>query len=461
MIANKKNSKNILERIGLCEDFWIVIVSVFFGFIMSRTNYGNDDIIISNELGSKISYWWSYNIQSYFTWTSRIIINFIWFIVLKCGRFALFVYCGISMYVMIKALMLLFSSNGENWIKMYIIVVVLLFPFDTLYSAGWVATTTSYFGPQAFALMSLVPIKKIFNDEKISFKKLILYSICLIYGANAEQMNVVLFAAYLAVVIWSFIQKKHNWKIDFLFLLTVLSLINLFVCPGNQSRKDKSISAYFPTYGMLSTVDKADIGLSTTLKWMFAGNNAFIIVTCIMFAFLIWKKYKEPLFRFVAIIPAAATLLLGPFRSFLSAVFPYVAYAADDVDYYGSFTVEYSGSGRGMVQFGLFLVLAVCVCVEIFLLNDSVAGLITDFVLILAGVASRAAMGFSPSVYESSTRTYTSLVVCIMAVSVHLFSINVKYVGQNEKSHVFEYIMLGVILIGIVNFIFLVGTTFC
>jgi len=451
-----KKMKTKLEQIYASNEFWLVAVSVIFGLIVATSKIARDDIYIYESVGKGVKDWWKWAVDQYYTWSSRQLINFIWAAVLRGGRIAWMMYMAVSMYVALKAMLLLFAKDNKRELSLYVICMLMIFPFDTLMSAGWVATTTSYFGPQAFALMSLVPIRKVFYKEPIKWWELLLYSICLLYGANAEQLCVVILGIYVVATVYFAIKKKNNWKIWLLLLLSVGSMVYMFICPGNWQRDILETANWFPTYGMMDTIDKADIGLSTTLKWMFADGNAFIIVTCIMMAVFIWEKYKEPLFRGVAVIPVAATILFGPLNSVFSSLFPYAAYASREIDYYGAFTVAAAGKGAGMVQFSIFLAIAMCICVEIILLNDKVEGIVTDIAFIIMGVASRAMMGFSPTVYASNTRTYTTLVVCIMAVSIHIYSENIVQV-RNEKG-VGKVIMYGLIVTGFANLIFLVVT---
>lgn len=455
MDVQKENLKKIFD-----EKYVLMIVSFIFGLIMVFTATADDDVTLLGRLGDHITDWWRYNLDTYYTWSSRLLINFIWFVVLKTGVVGKFIYCSLSMYVFLWALSILFNKRNDYRINLFIVALVFLFPFDALSTAGWVATTTSYFGPQVFALASLVSIKKVLYDEKIKKYEFLFYCICVIYGANAEQMNIVLFVLFSVAIIYLFIIKKNDFRIGILYGLIILNMVNMFLCPGNRARDIAETSTWFPTYGMLNVIDKADIGLSTTLKWMFASNNVLIIFVCIVMTVLVWRKYREPFFRAIAVIPMAATLSFGPLKECLSALFPYISYGANDIDYYGAFTVAASGTGIGMVQFGIFLVIAMCICAEVLLLNDSIEGLVTDSTLILAGVASRVMMGFSPTVYGSGSRTYTTLVICMIAVTVHLYASNISFIEDVNKEETYRYILWGIFLLGLLNLFFLVATAF-
>ena len=452
--------KDKIKRLNENNQLYFVITSILFGIIVSMCKSGADDTTQYYNLGNSIFDCWNHSVNYYTYWSSRVLINFIWFAVLKLGRIALGIYSAISMYVLQKSLYSLFETPNRKQQVLFITALTILFPFETLMTAGWTATITSYFGPQAFAIAALIPIKKILNDEKMNYKDMLWGIVAMIYGGNAEQMSIVLFVVYFVAFTYLAVKRKINIKIIFFMLLALANLLNFFLCPGNWVRKNSEIQTWFPDFGMLNVIDKADIGISTTLRWMFADGQPFVILICIMLAYFIWKRYKEPVFRFIALIPAGMTLLLGPFKSAFSSLFSYAPMAAGEVDYYGSFTVASKGIGGGMIQFGLFLLIAVCIVAELFLLNDKIEGLIADLTLVLIGVASRAMMGFSPTVYASWSRTYTTMVVCIMAVAVHIYSTNICLIENNEEDSKEKYIWWGLILIGFLDFIYLIVTAF-
>ncbi len=396
--------------------------------------------------------------SQYYTWSSRVIINLVWYLVLKFGKIAWALYMAVSAYVLLRALrMLSVDSDNSTLISWFCAALLMMFPGVFFVTAGWIATTTSYFGPQAFGVMALVPIKKCLKREKISKWEWIFYCICLIYAANAEQMCVVLLGCYLTAAVYLFIRKKNMPMIWVLLVLTLASFVFMLLCPGNWARKDQEIIRWFPTYGMLNFVDKAEIGLTTTLHRMFAEGSLIVLCLCGMMAFLVWKRYQNFLFRCVSVVPVIVVLLFGPLKNVLDVIFPYASYVGYDIDYYGAFSVGAGGVGVGRVQFVLLMFTALCAAAEVFLLNDTVPGLLADLVLILTGVGSRVMMAFSPTVYMSNVRTYSTLAVCLFALAMHIFSHNVSYVNEREKKYA-KYIMAGIILFGFVDLACLVAT---
>ena len=144
-------------------------------------------------------------------------------------------------------------------------------------------------------------------------------------------------------------------------------------------------------------------------------------------------------------------------------LFRSLGYAVADVNYYGEFTADVSQMWKGMIHFMMLLAIVACICVEIFLLNDTVDGIVLDMTLAVMAVASRAMMGFSPTVYASNERTYTSLIFCMVVLSVHVYSQNIACEspeGETSTSirNIEKYILWGLIVIGFLHLMYRVAT---
>lgn len=438
----------------------LVLISVILGSIFFFVPMIRDDQPNLQFVGNNMVEAWRWSVYSYNRWSSRIFIYFIGAVVLQKGALALGLYMIVSYYVFLKALVLLFPKTSTETIFPFILASLLLFPYDTQFTAGWIATLTSYLGPHAFALMGLVPIKKVLSGQKSGVLENLFYAICLIYGANVEQMCVVLVAAYLVANAYLLWRRKGSAVLIVMLLVSIASLVNIFVCPGNHTRSVAEELNWFPTYQMMDLVDKADVGISTTLKWFYV-DNVFTMFFCLILALLMWSKYKEKLFRIIALFVAVVSIALGPLRILISSLFPYAGNLASEVNYYGAFNVMEQGCGPGMYQFGILLCLTGLICVEIVLLNDSIKGLLADLTLFLAGFASRAMMGFSPTIYASGSRTFTSLMICFIVIGIHLYSDNSHYLDDNNallKCDNLSYVFWVVSMIGFINLFYMIIT---
>lgn len=360
----------------------------------------------------------------YSIWSSRVFVNFVVYIFTDHSIVFWAIFMGISMYILLCALSKLFVEGEKNKhvCNLFITCMVMFFPFGELSSAGWIVTMTTYFAPTAFGLMSLVPIKKIAKGEKINICEMVSYAICLIYGANFEQMMVLILGCYAISLLYFIIKKKCNLYHVFLFILSVGSCIFIMTCPGNANRLLSENKAWFPAYGMLNVIDKAEIGYTTSLRWLvFSGGNVVLCITCVIFAFLLWKKYQDKVIRWITLFPIVITVLFGPLRSVTGQVF-FSLDLAKEIPYWGITNSENRGGIDVFVQFMVMSMVILVMYIELFLIVDNFKEFIEYITLFSCGIASRIAMGFSPTIYASGYRTCTVMTCAVIAMCIGIYS---------------------------------------
>ena len=432
-------------------------VSLLFGALFGFAIIAWDDATNVSIVGTTLKENILYNLGTYQNWTSRIIINTIWSIVLGHGYLVYMLYMAVSMYVLLKGLFLLFSGEKKYKRAVFTVFVAMLFPYHLLWNAGWIATTGTYFGPQAFGIMGLVPMRKIYDKAKITWQEMIWYSLCLIYACNFEQACVAILFLYAVFAVCMMIEKNIRWESFWFLGLSVASLVFILTCPGNWGRSDTE-NRLFPTYGMLNFVDKIEMATSRTLKWIYIDSTILTIVLLGLIAAVVWKKYENKGYRLLASIPFAVSILLGPLNPVSGFIFPSTIKMNTDVDYYGAINVASRGIGIGLLQLFIFLLLSLLVLISLFLINDTVLGVVMDISLVLIGVGTGAMMGLSPTFYASQGRTYSTLAFCIMILMLHIYSKNRKLLKSSKIDLV--YVEYGVILFSFLNVAALVMTTF-
>lgn len=433
-------------------------VSILFAVILAFANKGNDDIA-GMHIDGDISSYWKQAVEMYSTWSSRTIINFVVFIFTGSPPILWAVYMGVSMFILLNAISMLFVDKNKKECNNFIACMVMLYPFSDLCTAGWIATSTTYFCPTAFGIMSLVPIKKILRKEIFKWWEYITYTICLIYGANNEQMMLVILACYAMLMLYFIKSKKLNLYALILFFLAVGSCIFTLACPGNSAREYSNIISWFPTYGMLNMIDKIDLGYSTTLHWLLFQNHLFVIVICVLFAIFIWKKYNSMLFRTISVIPVFITVLWGTLKDIVASLFSSIGNLANDIPYYGLVTVENRGDIGVFVQFLVMGMTVLLICVEIMLLEKESQDFFVHFTFLISSVASRVYMGFSPTIYASGYRTCEVMSFGIIMIGISLYVKNIEEMSGAFRKK-FLYIMNFLLVFSFIDLCFLVYTVF-
>ena len=162
--------------------------------------------------------------------------------------------------------------------------MILIYPIVKMNDAGWAATTVNYMWPLATGLFTLIPIKKIWDNEKIKFWQYPLYVVTLIFASNQEQACAILFGTYLLFTVLMIIKNKkiHPFMV-IQTLIVIASLIFILTCPGNAARTTVEINNQFKDFEMLTILDKIGIGLTSTMGLIIkSGNIIFALMSMVI-----------------------------------------------------------------------------------------------------------------------------------------------------------------------------------
>ena len=409
------------------------IVSVLFGLSFLFAHMGADDVSTQQYFEKSFMQGVKWIMDVIVTWSSRLLINMVFMIVRRYYNPLIYLYAAGSMYVIQKSLYLLIGKREDFHLALFISAVSLSFPFVILSTSGWIMGTTSYYGPACCMLAAMVPIRKTYDGEKLKLWEELLYVLIVIYAANGEQNVVVLLGIYTVAFVYFLLKKNLRARIVILWILTGFSFAYMLLCPGNYARSEANEAYWFPAYGMLDPIDKFEIGLSTTLRYIFCESELLILICLFVMMLFIWRKYSDFLFRVISVVPFAAAVLLGPLRTVLTVISPAATVLYAQIDYHGAYNAASMARGSGPLQFVIFLILIACICAEIFLINDTPEGIVCDLSLAVMGVGSRVMLGFSPTIYASSTRTYTAMLMCFSAIAVHDYANYRKQFGTIGK----------------------------
>lgn len=318
-------------------DFIFIVTSILMFIICKFAQMGGDDIYSMRVQEGTIAACWEKAIYFYEVWSSRVLVNFVVFIFTSRNTIVWALYMGVSMYILQKAFSLLFLEKGIDGKRYNLLIsaMVLSFPFAEIAEVGWIATSCTYFGPIAFGFMSLVPIKKVSKGEKMKWWEYPAYIFCLIYGANNEQMMVVIVCSYLITVGYCLFRHQCNIFLITMVLLSITSLAFILTCPGNYGRETAELVSNNPTYGMLDSVNKFELGMSTAVRYLLFSNKLYVLIVCVCFSVLIFEKYNDIMFRIISCIPIAVVGLLGVMKDTLSKFYPSIGVITQEVSQNG------------------------------------------------------------------------------------------------------------------------------
>ena len=385
--------------------------------IFITPNKYDDKTFLESVTGTSIL---SYIGPRYFTWTSRFLIEFVLCFVLKTSKY---------LWILIEALMValagysisrIFIKDNKSQNNVMLLFMILVYPLNAMNSAGWAATTVNYMWPLAACLFALIPIRKIWDGEKIKIWEYFLYSIGLIFAGNQEQTCAILCGTYILFTILMIIKNKkiHPYMIIQTILITA-SIIFILTCPGNYVRNEQEITNLFKDFEMLTFLDKLSLGLTSTMGFIIKKRNLVYTMLSLLIAIYVFSTYKEKVYRIVAIIPLLSICLLGIMPQVTNTMFPYFGSFREFVtEERVMLTAANSNNLMNVIPLIFACTNFICLALSILLIFKNLKNNIAILVFFV-GLASKIIIGFSPTAFSSVERSmiffeFAMIIVCIL-----------------------------------------------
>lgn len=370
----------------------------------------------------------------YQTWTSRIFIEALIGLVLLKSRFVWVILNTIMMTILGYSILKIFVKDDDKNVIWLGICFILLYPLNKIASCDWGAGSMNYTWPLAMLLFSSISIKKIWNNEKIAKYEYPFYSLALIFACNQEQSCAIAFGAYF---IFTFIYIMKNKKVHpFLVvqcIFIILSLLLIATCPGNYARKNDEIATYYMDFASFSMLDKISLGLTSTVNQLLLNNNIVFLVFSLVTTVYIFKQYKNNLYRAVSLIPLVSCFIFGIFKDIACRIYPYFGIFCEILTNEGSMlnSVNYLDAINFFPLVLAFIILgSMFLNILLIFKNLKKNSAIVIFVL---GVMSRVAMGFSPTVFASTDRTFLFFEFALIIITLLIWQ---EFQKETDKSQV-------------------------
>lgn len=339
-------------------------------------------------------------------WTSRILIEFVLLSVIKYD----FLW-RILDTVFVVALGTSLGRITEE--KAFSYVILLLYPFHDMASAGWVNTTLNYLWPMCCGLLICVNYKKYISGDKLS-PWTYLWSIpVMLFACDQEQMVVVMLILTCGLIAVCISQKQYKIPYVYLMLfLNLLCLVKMILCPGNQARSVTETDIRYASFSGLSAGDKLFLGIYNVESNFIARPHILFFPITLLFAFLVFRKTMSGWKRMIAVVPAGLSLahcILAESMTKWTKVF----WRFEG----GKFELESIGIYRWLVLLYFGLVLSSLVFTMYILFEDDMRRFWMMLIIWGAGLASAVMMGFSPTMFDSGARTMIFFCFVMMGVS--------------------------------------------
>ena len=434
----------------------ILFVLQIILFITIKPIMYDDASYITAVTGVPIS---EFVMERYQTWTSRVLIEATLGFIFQFSKY-IWIFGTVLLMTLIGYSMsrLFIKKENKKELTMMVLWLVLLYPLERMSSAGWAATTVNYIWTLALGLFSFISIRKAYDGEKINIFSGILYALACIYACNQEQVCVVLFVTYLLSTILLTIRDKKKVS-PYLYIQTVLSLLSLIfilTTPGNSVRKIDEIVTYFPDFTNMTFIEKAVIGVTTTMGEMLVNSSiTFAIFTFIMMMY-IWDNYKDRLVRGISAVPFVTTMVLSfasPITEKLSVSVGWIIKHFTETEELVLRPASYSYLGSYVT---LIISLAVIACIFVCLLlifkklKHNIA-----FYVFGCGLVTRILMGFSPTVFVSRNRTCIFLEFACLICALLIWQEFIKMTEKKTKTKVYNVVAISAIVQYVVTLSFI------
>jgi len=355
----------------------------------------------------------------YTKWTSRVIIEIILVYVSK--NIYLWKICNILMYM-------LWSYSIYKITNMYsgvILGMIMLYPIIDMSSAGWIATSLNYFWPLVFGTYSFVTVNKIISEKKVKVYEIILSIVAEIIAVNMEQYAVLHIICLVIITVYLLIKKdfaKGKYGIVLIhFTVSFISIIVAITCPGNNARKVSETIRWMKNFGNLSVLDKIICGYNTTISGFLSQCCLLFIIFLIILLMCVVKKSINDSMRYwivsISAIPLIMAVIVSIGHLFKNEYFTYISNALSQG------TIINAENWNKPINYAIFILYVLFTFFVLFsiiyIFDDVFIGIVHGGVF-LGSVLTRMVLGFSPTLYVSSRRTFCFSYGIVIYISIKI-----------------------------------------
>lgn len=440
-----KRENNLLEK----RDWGpFVLLGVFMLIMHVGTKIFSDDQVFSQVLQNQdLLTYWGHTTQG---WSSRIFITPVMILLCSGNIWIWRILDTLVMVLLGVTISKLFVKERTEATNYVVCCLVLIYPFWHMMSAGWIATTINYSIPLTLLLYAALSVRKAVDGDIMKPYEYCLYLLALLFAVSQEQCSVIAVCIFLAALIYLYwARKKVDYFIFIEFIISLAAVIWALVAPGNASRQAQEIITWFPTYGDLTMWDKLVIGINSTVGHFVRYPNLVFYLFGLFCILGVWIKYKNIWLRLFSCIP------LGVCGFFFLKNCAEVGSLLELYDRFVMPPIEgFNSSWYCLVlSIGMLLVCAACIAL---IFKDSRGKQLVALGILAVGFATRVAMGFSPTVYASSYRTfcfmYFAILICILLIWMEIL--------PKLKQRSYNALMIGFGALAVYNFLWLVSRYF-
>lgn len=357
----------------------LVLTAVSFIFLIIyfwKSELSGDDLAYFKTVD--VTWSWIINTR-YLAWSSRVFIDvLIPFFV--DHELLLKITC--TVFLLISPLILLKLFKGNTLIHLlFCFVIISLFPYYEMKTAGFAATVLNYYFP---IVLGLFLCAAIYNNCKFNLLSFFIILIVGIFACNHEQCVVIIFTFSLFAIISSW--PHLNVRALGTLVISILSLVFIFMSPGNAVRMSQEMQNWMPEFATFSLFAKVYMGITTTFYNLCYHNNLPFVFCFVVLVLCLTKKLRWAIASLI-VLSICQELLRKRFKS------TELLENATWLTSYPSLT---------LILFFTYAFVLLLISVK---LDMSFQNRVVIIVMILLAFALRGVIGLSPTVFASGVRT--------------------------------------------------------
>lgn len=310
-------------------------------------------------------------------------------------------------YLLIAVLIVRNFTEGTWQDTLTVCLLLWLFPFWYLSTAGWIATTANYLYPVLCLLTVIDLLRGMRSGKRIRVWEYLLGGLAIVYAANQDQAAAILIGGlllYLCYAVFTKADKKSIFRIAAVLLFSLASYLILFFLPGHINRMSDTaeMERWLPEYANWSLLTKLYHGYTSTVACLFFHDVKLFDLFCLLL-FLLSVSTPGVIPKIAGGVPLGAILVIHLMGKDKFVIYPSYAGGMPEL-------LPLSCGWKAAVVLLLTLlvigcgVFTICKCVK----DRSKKWLLLLLLVLSAG--SREMMCLSATLYASHARTFTYLV---------------------------------------------------
>ena len=287
----------------------LLLVIIFYAlyFTLTKVDWMSGDAQWFSKVDSSPI---SFVIKRYETWSSRFWIEGATLIASK-HLILFYIFTVILTLLFFYSLSELFSFNEYDSNLVLVVFFMALFPVVSLQSAGPIATIVNYIWPSALFLYWLMTDRhrKMKNIGSLQNSLSILFLGLAVFN---EGLAIIL---CLYLILCLIVEKKNffNTYRMICLVISLLSFLNVLLCPGNQNRGMLEMARWFPTFNHLSFLHKIRIQFNNIASKLIVSHKSLEVLVFLLFIKAIQRRQ-----RLSIILSGAVIMLTSAYHQLIS-----------------------------------------------------------------------------------------------------------------------------------------------